>query len=216
MSTFTIVTEEAPAPQVQEKIFIKGLPVTHTPPDGEPVQAVYSHPMAYGDRHYVIFNAESSNPSELYVQGSHITPSRSLNDQEMIAYLNEELYTANEEAETYKKRAVRIIADLEKIVEALRDEAQDREWCDEYNQFCTNLNVELSEPHLLLLEQEFEVEVEVVANVTTRVTVSVMARSYEDAQDMVLEDPRMFFDPSEQALEEAQNSGFDDYDVNFV
>jgi hypothetical protein len=215
MNTFTVVTGEAQAPEVtqaKERIFIHDLPVTYTTALSPSIEALYQNPAPYGKRHYITLG----DIKELVVSDSEISPNRSLNDQEMIMYLTNELYEASKEADVYRERAVRIIADLEKIVEALRDEAQDREWCDEYNQFCTNLNVELSEPHLLLLEQEFEVEVEVVANVTTRVTVSVMARSYEDAQDMVLEDPRMFFDPSEQALEEAQNSGFDDYDVNFV
>lgn len=218
MNTFIVTTEETPAPEVTqatERLFINGLPVTHTPPDSEPVQAVYSHPMAYGNRHYVIFNAESSNPSELYVQGQHITPNRSLNDQEMITYLTNELYEASKEADIYRQRAARLSIDIEKIVEALREEAENRGWCDEYNQFCINANEDLSEPHLLPLEQEYEVEVEVRATVTARATLSVMARSRDLAEEMVIDDPDSFFDPTEEALSEIKMSGFDDYDVNF-
>jgi hypothetical protein len=216
MNTFTVTTEETPAPLVTEKIFIKGLPVTHTPPGGEPVQAVYSHPMAYGDRHYIIFNAESSNPSELYVQGDHITPNRPLTDEEMVSYLTNELYEANEDADRFRKRIVRLVADVEVITEALRDEAESRGWCDDYNEFCSTVNANLSETHLLALEQEYEVDVEVEATVRTTRTISVLARSLEDAQEMVTVDPETFFDPIEEAIDAARAGGFDDLEVNLA
>jgi hypothetical protein len=145
---------------------------------------------------------------------SEITPNRSLTDEEMIAYLNQELYAANKEAEMYMKRTNRLISDLGIIAEALRNEAENREWCDEYNEFCDTVNSKTEEHPLIPLEQEYEVEVEVTATVTTRATLSVMARSRDLAEEMVIDDPNCFFDPNDEALSEAKMSGFDDYDVS--
>jgi hypothetical protein len=215
MNTFTVTTEETPAPEVtqaKERIFIHDLPVTYTAGLSAPIQALYQNAAAYGKRHYITLG----DIKEIVVPDSEISPNRSLNDQEMIMYLTNELYEASKEADIYRERAVRIIADLEVIAEALRDEAESRGWCDDYNEFVSKVSDKTSEHHLLPLEQEYEVEVEVRANVSTRVTLSVNARSYEDAQEMVMDDPEAFFDPTQQALEEAQMSGFDDYDVNWT
>jgi hypothetical protein len=215
MNTFTVTTEETPEPEVtqaKERIFIHDLPVTYTTALSPPIQALYQNPAAYGKRHYITLG----DIKEVVAVDAEITPNRSLNDQEMIMYLTNELYEASKEADIYRERAVRIIADLEVIAEALRDEAESRGWCDDYNEFVSKVSDKTSEHHLLPLEQEYEVEVEVRANVSTRVTLSVTARSYEDAQEMVMDDPEAFFDPTHQALEEAQMSGFDDYDVNWT
>jgi len=215
MNTFTVTTEKTPAPEVTqatERLFILDLPVTYTVGDSQPLQALYVSPAAYGKRHYITLG----DIKELTAMDSEITPNRSLNDQEMIAYLTNELYEASKEAEIYRERAVRIIADIEAISECLRDEAESRGWCDEYNQFVNKVSEKTSEDHLLPLEQEYEVEVEVRATVTARATLSVMARSRDLAEEMVIDDPDSFFDPNDEALSEAKMSGFDDYDVNLA
>jgi hypothetical protein len=212
MNTFTIITEETPAPEVtqaKERIFIHDLPVTYTAGLSAPIQALYQNAAPYGKRHYITLG----DIKELVVSDSEISPNRSLTDEEMIAYLNQELYAANEEAETYKKRTVRLLSDIGIIAEALRNEAENREWCDEYNQFCDKVNSKTEEHHLLSLEQEYEVEVEVTATVITRATLSVMASSRDLAEEMVIDDPDSFFDPNEEALSEVKMNGFDDYDV---
>jgi hypothetical protein len=213
MNTFTIITEETPAPEVTqatEKLFIPDLPITYKVGDSAPIQALYLSQGSYGKRHYITLG----DIKEVTAHESEITPNRSLNDQEMIMYLTNELYEASKETDVYRERAVRIIADLEVIAEALRDEAESRGWCDEYNEFVDKVSEKTSGHHLIPLEQEYEVEVEVTATVTTRATLSVMARSQDLAEEMVIDDPDSFFDPNDEALSEAQMSGFDDYDVS--
>ena len=215
MNTFTVTTEETQAPQVTqatERIFIHDLPVTYTAGLSAPIQALYQNPAPYGKRHYITLG----DIKEIVVPDSEISPNRSLNDQEMIMYLTNELYEASKEADVYRERAVRIIADLEVIAEALRDEAESRGWCDEYNNFVTQVSEKTSEHHLLPLEQEYEVEVQVEARVRTTRTISVLARSLEEAEEMVTEDPETFFDPTDEALSEAKMSGFDDLEVNLA
>ena len=213
MNTFTIITEETPAPEVTqatEKLFIPDLPITYKVGDSAPIQALYLSQGSYGKRHYITLG----DIKEVTAHESEITPNRSLTDEEMIAYLNQELYAANKEAEMYMKRTNRLISDLGIIAEALRNEAENREWCDEYNEFCDTVNSKTEEHPLIPLEQEYEVEVEVTATVTTRATLSVMARSRDLAEEMVIDDPNCFFDPNDEALSEAKMSGFDDYDVS--
>jgi hypothetical protein len=215
MSTFTIITEETPAPEVtqaKERIFIHDLPVTYTAGLSAPIQALYQNAAPYGKRHWITLG----DIKEIVVSDSEISPNRSLNDQEMIMYLTNELYEASKEADVYRERAVRIIADLEVIAEALRDEAESRGWCDEYNDFVSKVSEKTSEHHLLALEQEYEVDVEVEATVRTTRTISVLARSLEDAQEMVTEDPETFFDPIEEAIDAARAGGFDDLEVNLA
>jgi hypothetical protein len=215
MNTFTVTTEETPAPEVtqaKERIFIQDLPVTYTGGHVPLLQALYVSPAAYGKRHYITLG----DIKEVVAADAEIIPNRSLNDQEMIMYLTNELYEASKEADIYRERAVRIIADLEVIAEALRDEAESRGWCDEYNDFVTQVSEKTSEHHLLPLEQEYEVDVEVEATVRTTRTISVLARSLEDAQEMVTEDPETFFDPIEEAIDAARAGGFDDLEVNLA
>lgn len=213
MSTFTIITEETPAPEVTqatEKLFIADLPIIYKPLDQDPTRATYNYPYTMRDRHAITL----TDGKHITATGDEITPSRSLTDEEMIAYLNEQLYLANDEAQTYKKWHVDLRSDLDDITEALRQEAENRGWCSEYNDFCDEVNSKLKHAHLTPLEQEYEVEVEITATVTTRATLSVMARSQDLAEEMVIDDPDAFFDPSDEALEEVKCNGFDNYDVS--
>jgi hypothetical protein len=202
--------ETTPATQATEKLFIADLPVTYKSLDQDPVEATYNYPYTMGNRHAITL----TDGKNIVATGDEITPSRSLTDEEMIAYLNEQLYLANEEAQTYKKWNVDLRSDLNDITEALRQEAENRGWCSEYNDFCDAVNSKLIlGDSLIPIEEEYEVEVEVTATVSTRVRLSVMARSQDLAEEMVIDDPDAFFDPSEQALEEASNGGFDNCDV---
>lgn len=221
MNTFTVVVDtpqvtEEPQVQAKEKLFIKGLPVTHTPPDGEPTQATYVYACAYGDRHYVIFGADTTNPRELIVYGKDLTPNRSLTPDEMITYLTDELAEVCADSEIRRKRSQNLYDDIAIIAERLRDEAENRGWCQEYNDLCEDLNSIMSDSHMLPLTQEYEVDIEIEATVKTVRTVTVMASSFEEAQELVLDDPDSYIDTSEEALEAASDGGFDSLDVNIA
>jgi pyruvoyl-dependent arginine decarboxylase (PvlArgDC) len=214
MNTFTAATEETPTTQATEKIYINGMPVTYTPLDGSPQQATYDEPFgSYGNRHNITLLADGAS---LIVDGSRITPNRSLTDEEMTAYLTEQMFEMGATIDRLYKTITALESDADKISTALAEEADDRGWCGEYNDFCERVNSTLERIALQPLEQEYEVEVEVKAEISTRYTLMVTASSLENAQSMVEDDPEMFFDPTSVASDAVQNDGWDDYEVSLA
>ena len=83
--------------------------------------------------------------------------------------------------------------DIERISDALIKEAGDRNWCDAYDEFITDLNKELN-IELKTREKEYEVEIEVTQKRTQRVTVTITALSEEDAREIVEDDPSNYYE----------------------
>lgn len=215
MTTITIITEEPQVTQATEKIFIRDLPVMYKMLDLEPVEAIYNHQyLGSIDRHYITI---VSDGKEVIARADELTPSRSLTDAEMIVYLTEQLYEASTSAESYKSAYQSSDDDIATIAYALREEAESRGWCQEYNEFCHQVNSTLrTGERLEALEEEYEVEVEVEATVTVRQYITVMARSQDHASELVLDDPESYFDPTGIALEGASATGWDNYDINLI
>lgn len=213
MSTFTIITEETPAPEVtqaEEKLFVPGLPVMYKMGNYAPELATYNYQYSYGDRH----NITLADGKETVARADEITPSCKLNDSEMIYYLTEELVKASESADYYKQLFSRSQDDIQTISDALLNEAENRGWCSEYNDFCEEVNSKLTGgTYLTPSEQEWEVEVEIEATVRTTRTLYVMASSLENAQETVSEDPDVFL-TGDEALDEVKSSGWDNVEVN--
>ena len=213
MTTFTI-TEETPTEEVvtqaEEKLFIAGLPIVYKMGAYQsPELATYNYRYSYGDRHNIIL----ADGKETVARLDEITPSRSLTDTEMIHYLTEELVTASDSADYWKKLFSKSQDDIQRISDALSTEAEERGWCSEYNDFCEEVNATLtSGTYLTPLEQEWVVEVEIEATVTTTRTLYIMARTYEDAQETVIADPDQFLS-GDEALEAAK-AGWDHVEVN--
>ena len=213
MNTFTVATEETPTTQATEKLFIHGIPVTYKPLDGSPQQATYDEGFRYTyiDKHTITLVADGTS---VVVNGSDITPNRSLTDVEMVAHLTEQMFEMGATIDRQVKTIATLHNDHDKISTALREEAENRGWCGEYNTFCEEVNSTLEMSELQPLEQEYEVEVEVKAEISTRYTVVVTASSLESAQSMVEDDPEMFFDPSDAALDAAKHNAWDDLEVS--
>jgi hypothetical protein len=215
MNTFTAATEETPTTQATEKLFIHGMPVTYTPLDGSPQQATYDEGFrsVYADKHTITLVADGTS---VVVNGSDITPNRSLTDEEMVAYLTEQMFEMGATIDRQDGFIKTLHSDIDKISTALKEEAENRGWCGEYNTFCEEVNSTLEMSELQPLEQEYEVEVEVKAEISTRYTLMVTASSLENAQSMVEDDPEMFFDPTSAASDAVQNDGWDDYEVSLA
>jgi hypothetical protein len=215
MNTFTAATEETPTTQATEKLFIHGMPVTYTPLDGSPQQATYDEGFrsVYANKHTITLVADGTS---VVVNGSDITPNRSLTDEEMVAYLTEQMFEMGATIDRQDGFIKTLHSDIDKISTALKEEAENRGWCGEYNTFCEEVNSTLEMSELQPLEQEYEVEVEVKAEISTRYTLMVTASSLENAQSMVEDDPEMFFDPADAALDAAKCEGWDDYEVSLA
>jgi pyruvoyl-dependent arginine decarboxylase (PvlArgDC) len=154
--------------------------------------------------------------ASLIVNNSDITPDRSLTDEEMTAYLTEQMFEMGATVDRQVKTIATLHNDHDKISTALKEEAENRGWCGEYNTFCEEVNSTLEITELLPLEQEFQVNTRVKAEVEVDHITYVTATSQEQADSMVEDDPNMFFDPEEVALDHVKNHGFDSYDVELV
>ena len=214
MTTFTIVTEEPEVTQATDKIFIHGLPVMYKMLDLEPVEAIYDYAYS-GPRNSHLIRLVSDG-KEVVARTDELTPSRSLTDAEMITYLTEQLYEASTSADSYKKMYCKADDDIQSIATALREEAENRGWCQEYSDFCDQVNSTLNTGiRLESLEQEFEVDIEIEATITAVRTVTVTARSLDDAQTFVQEDPESFLDV-ESEISDAASMGVTDYTINVI
>jgi hypothetical protein len=217
MNTFTIITDtpQEEVTQAKEKLFIHGMPVTYTPLDGEPQQATYDEGFrfVYVNKHTITLVADGTS---VVVNGSDITPNRSLTDEEMVAHLTEQMFEMGTVIDRQVKTVDTLHSDIDKISTALQGEAENRGWCGEYNTFCAEVNSTLEMSELLPLEQEYAVNTRTKAEVEVDHVVYVTATSQEHADSMVEDDPNMFFDPEEVALDHVRNHGFDSYDVELV
>lgn len=90
----------------------------------------------------------------------------------------------------YEERALQVsrvraehASDIEVIGNALQEEAESRDWCSEYDEFVEGVNMRLS-MELPVREREYEVEIDV----TYRMTVSVTARSEDEALEAAEEE----------------------------
>lgn len=214
MTTFTIITEEPQATQATEKIFIHGLPVMYKMLDLEPVEAIYDYPYrGLNDNHLIKLVADGK---EVVARTDELTPSRSLTDAEMIAYLTEQLYEASNSADSYKQMCRNSDDDFDRIATALCEEAESRGWCEEYSEFCDQVNSTLvTGVRLQPIEREFEIDIEIEATITVVRTVTVTARSQEDATTFVQDDPEAYFDV-EAEISDAASMGVTDYFVNVI
>ena len=68
--------------------------------------------------------------------------------------------------------------------------------------------------YLTGIEQEYEVEVQVRGTFSTYKTVLVNAVSQDAADELVINDPDVYFEPSEVLTEQVQYEGWDDIEVD--
>jgi hypothetical protein len=106
--------------------------------------------------------------------------------------------------------------DFTTYADRILQEAIDRDWCEEYERVMGDIENDLTVASLPEREQEYEVEVEISGNVSTTYTVAVTARSQDDADRMVKEDPSEYFDAEEQLRESIRYNGFDDVEVSIA
>ena len=115
----------------------------------------------------------------------------------IVASLKSALVVAKSSAETYEARSNKSREsherDIELIGNALLEEAKDREWCSQYDEFITDLNKLLS-VELKTREKEYEVEIEVTQKRTQRVTVTITAGSEEHAKELINDDPSNYYE----------------------
>lgn len=100
------------------------------------------------------------------------------------------------------------------ISDAIWEESDIRGWCDEVSTFIERVNESLpTDYELILREQEYEVETVITGTASTTHMVRVTARSQEDADQMVKDDPDKYMDP-ESILNDEYRLDWDDIEVD--
>ena len=137
-----------------------------------------------------------------------------------IAALTTEKERLERDVQTLRTRADTYATDFSIVGEALMQEAENRNWCDEYDRFAENVNGHTSLLDLPVREQEYEVVVTGTAIVSWSHNITVTARSADNAIEMVENDHSMYFDLDEVATD-ALNYGYgwdsneiDDVNIN--
>lgn len=87
-------------------------------------------------------------------------------------------------------------SDIDLIGSMLENEAENRNWCNEYDQFIDQFNGEAKIAHIEPREKEYDVTIDVTVTMTVPVTTSVTARSAEDAESIVGELASSYIDDS--------------------
>lgn len=115
----------------------------------------------------------------------------------IIASLKSDLVVARVDLDNNKKMRVegreKHERDIRIIGEALIEEAEERDWCSQFDDFIEKVNNELS-VELPLRQHEYDVEMLITQTRTQTVTVTVTARNTDEARRLVEDDPSNHFD----------------------
>ena len=134
--------------------------------------------------------------------------------EEQVAVLTEELYQVSRSYVAASTHRDRLQHDIDLFTSTMRDVKETEGWCDDgSNKIIMQLNDEFQTHFIEPFQQEFEVEYEITAGVTTRGSVMVTASSEDAARDFFLDDPESFITPDQEALDEARSTGWDNCEV---
>jgi hypothetical protein len=114
----------------------------------------------------------------------------------------------------FEEYRTKVASDCEILSKKLIDEANDRGWCEQYDQIVESLNSRFS---VLAIEEritDHEIEVIVTGTVSVRRYVTVSAANFDAAVDAFNSDPDTYLDSDEALQEEISNSGFDDISID--
>jgi hypothetical protein len=78
--------------------------------------------------------------------------------------ITEQLERANSCLTALRDENAKLKSDIRKIADALLNEATEREWCDEYNEFVSHVNAKLSFPYLERLTNSWVATIVINAN----------------------------------------------------
>lgn len=109
----------------------------------------------------------------------------------------------------------KVAQDMRVLSDKLIEEANRRNWCDEYDEIVDALNGLFLVLSIDQRTREYEVEVVLSGTITACTTVIVTAGSREDAEQLVREDIDAYVDVSDVLTNELMNGGLDDLEIDF-
>lgn len=127
-----------------------------------------------------------------------------------------ELDRANERVEEYAARAGKWERDFSRYATRILQEAVDRGWCEQYEGVMRDIQDDLEIAEIPEREQEFEVEIEMEGTCRVTRTVTVTAKSLDDAIEMVNDDMDSYVNVEEALTEGARWNGWDNTEVTSV
>ena len=116
---------------------------------------------------------------------SNATPSEL---RDIIERLSNDLANKKMESEQRQQRYITCLADIDTIGSMLMEEAENRGWCSEYDDFVDNVNASLSVACLPAREKEYEVTWVETYTVTVPRSATYTAKSADEAEDMAKEE----------------------------
>ena len=125
-------------------------------------------------------------------------------------------YYSESEYNRIKEKLELVQADFTTVARALRDEAERREWCSDYNEFANVVNDSLALMALIQLDREYKVDITFTRTQTLNVTVDITAMSSDDLEQLIND---MGFDELiclAQVDEEDWENEDEDYEVNDI
>ena len=105
------------------------------------------------------------------------------------------------------------------ISDRFGEEADNRGWCDDANEFIVSVNEEISAPFALEpLFHDYDVTVFITPEITVALHTSIRARSEEAAADLVRDDVSSYFDEGDirDAMRDADFDGYDVVDIEVI
>lgn len=139
-----------------------------------------------------------------------------------VERLNQRIKELEDTTTSQVLRINHLIKALEIVNERLNEEASNRGWCSEFDDILDQVNIRIGNEAngCFALEgntEEYEVQIVGEATVYWTYTVTVDAKSEEDAIAMVEDNPDSYFDMSEAAEEQINNgNGWDNIEINDV
>jgi hypothetical protein len=127
--------------------------------------------------------------------------------RDIIERLSNDLADSKRGSENIALRRDAWREDFETVTGLLLEEADRRDWCDEYEAFCNEIDERLRVGEMPRRLKEIEVEVTITATTYYTLMVPVMARDDDHAAELLRDDPDTYFDP-ESALSEAMDRGY--------
>lgn len=131
---------------------------------------------------------------------------------ELVAALRSERDHAQERLHDYSNK---VAQDSQILSEKLIEEANRRNWCDEYDEIVDALNGLFLVLSIDQRTREYEVEVVLSGTITARTTVIVTAGSREDAEQLIRDDVDAYTDVADTLINELQCGGLDDLEIDF-
>lgn len=109
-----------------------------------------------------------------------------------------------------------ISSDSTLLSDTLNEEANQRGWCEIYDQIVDSLNRQFKVIVIDERTSEYEVEVEVSGTISATTYVIVTARSREEAEDMVRSDYDVYIDGTQILEESISCNGFDHIEMEIA